>query len=193
MIKLSPLNNSVFVTSSPIITSDIGEITKIEDDSYYECGLRFYDSKGETFRTGTKWNAVRCCLMCAINDNRERDDLIPQKYKQESGHIYAACNDPRVIWACLVSLWITYNISKNKDDTNEARTKVLTSLLPTYQEACVWMVRNRFQLFTTTNEMYDKICSPSGSLYRDPYYKDYSALKTPPKIDWSIFPDRKDS
>lgn len=184
MIKISTLNEPLLFSDCFLLTSDIGEIVKIKDDTYYECGLLFYDSKGVTFGTGTNWNAVRYYSLCTINVNKERNDLVPEKYRRENGHIDIVCNDPRVIWACIISLYITNKIPDNKIVTNDARSEVLTSLLPTYQEACVWLVKNRFKLLTTKE---DNLATGN------PYLQDYSALVTPPKIDWSIFPDQNDN
>ena len=76
MIKISTLNEPLLFSDCFLLTSDIGEIVKIKDDTYYECGLLFYDSKGVTFGTGTNWNAVRYYSLCTINVNKERNDSL---------------------------------------------------------------------------------------------------------------------
>ena len=181
MIKISTLNESIFVSDSYLITSDVGEITKIDDISVRGSALQFYDSQGKTFYTTTNWNAVRYYSLCLIGDNKERNDLIPKEYKKDNSRIMITCNDPRVIWACIISLWIATNLPRNKKDSNDVCSEILTSLLPTYQEASVWLVKNRFKLLATKE---DNLAT------ENPYLQDYSALITPPKIDWSIFPDR---
>lgn len=181
MIKISTLKEYLFPSHSLLITSDIGEIVKIKDVSFRGCGLQFHDSKGMTFEATTNWNAVRYYSICSIFDNQERNDLIPEEYKKDKRSIGIACNDPRVIWACIISLFITNKIPDNKIATSEARSEILTSLLPTYQEASVWLVKNRFKLLATKE---DNLAT------ENPYLQDYSALITPPKIDWSMFPDR---
>lgn len=167
-----------------VLTSDIGEIFKIEDVSYQGCGLKFSDSKGFTFTATTNWNAVRYFSLCTIYDNFKRNDLIPSRYKKKDRSIHIACNDPRVVWACIISLWITNKTPNSKIATKEARSKTLTSLLPTYQDASVWLVKNRFKPFATKDDY---------NATRNTYLSNYSALVTPPDIDWSIFPDQNDN
>ena len=182
MIKISELKEPAF-DDIPIITYNVGEITKITDDSYYECSLLFHDSKGASFFTHTKWNAVRYYSLCGIGVIPERDDLVPKQFKNNPKIDYMACSDPRVIWACIVSLWITNVMPRNKKDTKEGRNKILTSLLPSYQEASVWLLKNGFKLNASKED--ERATS-------DKYLADYGALKYPPKVDWSIFPDQKD-
>lgn len=178
MIRISDFKNSDLLPE--LITSDIGEIVKIEDISYQSCGLMFCDSKGYTFATITNWNAVRYYSMCTIYGNIERNDLIPAKFRKGIYPTDITCNDPRVIWASIIALWITNKIPNEKRLNKKSRSKVLTELLPTYEEASVWLVKNRFKLFATKE---------NGDAINDPYLRNYSDLVTPPKVDWSIFPN----
>lgn len=180
MIQISILQKEQAPYKSNLITSNIGEITRIEDNSFNGCELDFYDSKGPSFGTTTKWSAVRYFSLCTITNNTERSDLIPQKYKADGRLTFINCNDPRVIWACIISLWITNKIPKKKRLNKKSRSKVLTELLPTYEDSSIWLIKNRFKLFATKEDENTK---------NDPYLNDYSALVTPPDIDWSIFPN----
>ena len=182
MINVSILKEPAYLEKDRLITSDIGEITKIEDGSYYGCYLLFYDSKGASFSVSTNWNFVRYTSLCWIDSNKERSDLLPREFKKDNGLEDILCNDPRVIWACIVSLWLTNASPRHKHITREKRGEFLTSSLPCYKEACVWMVKNEFVLMPSKVEKR-----------HNRYLENYAALKFPPKVDWSIFPDYKDN
>lgn len=173
MIKIE--NNKTTMGSSSFVTSYIGKIVKIEDTSVYGCGLAFYDQRGLSFLTSTNWNYVRYSSLCFVTANAKRNDLIPDKAK---GKIIA-CNDPRVLWACIVALWITNNIPDDKSLTTFARGKALTRIIPEFEEAVSWIKENKFKPFATSS-------SPD---FKSKYLQDYSALVQKPNVNWNLFPD----
>ena len=166
------------------VTYNIGEIVRLECAFPMGQGdgelFTYYDSKGVSFQSHLKPNAVRYYSLSGIEALRK--ELLPIEYQRlNSFHFW--CGDPRVVWCFIVSLWLWCSGCKQrKHVTEEITTKYLNENLPSWQEACVWMVRNDFVL------MPSKVEQRSNR-----YLEDYAALKFPPKVDWSIFPDYKDN
>ena len=165
------------------ITYDVGEITRL--DCWFPRGqgegelFIFQDSYGESFRSCTKPSFVR--LYSLARGEALRNELLSEDY-QITRNSRLWCGDPRVIWCYIVSLWIIQNgYGQWKKITEKATSQYLNDNFPTYREASEWVVKNGFVLKPPKVEDRD-----------NKYTRDYGALKYPPKIDWSIFPDKKD-
>lgn len=181
MIKIRELERSYGRTE--YITYDIGEIDRLE---YFfprgqgEGGLCFfYNSQGKFFQSCVKPSFVR--LYSIARGKSLRNELLPERYqKTEVSRLWIG--DPRVVWCYVVSLWIRQNgYSQWKNVTEKITSKYLNDNFPTYSEASEWVEKNGFVLMPTKVE-------DRGNKYT----RDYGALKFPPMINWSIFPERKD-
>ncbi len=164
------------------ITSNVGEIVRLtceyprgQGDGEFFC---LFDSKGESFHACIKPNAVRYYSLATVTPQRK--ELLPTKYRSlRMDELW--CGDPRVVWLFITSLWLWQNGDKRRKATpREDVEKYLNANLPDYTEAAVWVVKNRF------------ILTPTKVVQRDSeYLEDYGALRYPPEVDWSLFPDQE--
>lgn len=182
MIKIKKLENEV--RDQTLLAYDVGEIVKIEaNPSMDSANMEFYDSKGVAFVSAARLGRARDDGFCTIYASTERKDVFPVQYRKvifAGEYRYGtriACNDPRVLWADIVAYWAFKN---KKCESHEELSFFLTEFLPSYEEAAIWLKKNRFPVFAT-RDYSDKL--------RDSYYQDYGDLDVPPEIDWSKVPD----
>ena len=185
MIQIKKLEKAV--RNCSLLAYDIGEITKIEKAPTMDsANMKFFDSKGPLIVSSARIGRARDDGFCTLKTLAERKDVYPEKYQKE---IFTddlpygnriVCNDPRVLWADIVTYWAFEHrkIRKTKDINF-----FLTKFLPSYEDAVVWLKENEFPVFATQRTEGD----PPNAKYR----YDFGALKVPPKIDWSEDPDRE--
>ena len=183
MIKIKKIENEIYYSN--MLAYDVGEIVKIEAKPSMDSGnMEYYDSQGLKFVSTAKIGRARNRGFCSIFVLAERKDVFPEEYREE---IFAnknhegesvPCNDPRVLWADIVSYWALANGKCNRGNLSF----FLTEFLPYYREAATWLEKNRFPVFAT-HDYSDEL--------HDPYYREYYVLDVPPEIDWAEGPVRK--
>lgn len=183
MMRIKKLEKKVIGCS--LLAYDVGEIIKIETNpSMDSANMKFFDSKGQAFVSSARLGRARDDGFCLLTTLAARKDVYPEKFQKEiftDDFPYGeriVCNDPRVLWADIVTYWaFKHRKIRKKEDINF----FLTKFLPSYEDAVVWLKENEFSVFATQEIEGD----PPNVQYRH----DFGALKVPPAIDWSIQPD----